>query len=131
LVIDADLRMPTILRALGLSAPTGLAELLADPAAIDAAIAVDPASGLHAIGTGQGGAGATSALGDGTFGTLLAALQARYDAIFIDLPPVLQFSDALLVQRHVSRVALVVKWNATPTAAIRDAVARLDGGAAS
>jgi capsular exopolysaccharide synthesis family protein len=131
LVIDADLRRPTIVRALNLSSSTGLAELLTDPTAIDAAVKIDPASGLHVIGTGRGGAGATSALGNETLGSLIAALQERYDAIFIDLPPVLHLGDALLVQRHVSRVALVVKWNDTPRAVVREAFARLDGQAAA
>jgi polysaccharide biosynthesis transport protein len=125
LVIDADLRRPTILRALGLSAPAGLAELLTGRATLDSAITIDPLTGLHVIDAGRGGARASSVLGTEACAALIATLQADYDAIFLDLPPVLHFGDGLLIQRHVPRVAFVVQWDETPNPVIEQAVTRL------
>jgi capsular exopolysaccharide synthesis family protein len=56
----------------------------------------------------------------------LTALQAEYDYILLDSPPVMLVSDAVLLSTMVEGVVLVVNVQKTPKTMLREACARLN-----
>jgi capsular exopolysaccharide synthesis family protein len=64
-------------------------------------------------------------VGSKTMQETIASLQAHYDYILIDSPPVMQVSDAVLLSTMVEGVVLVVSSQQTPRGVVREAHARL------
>ena len=56
---------------------------------------------------------------------LLSELSAEYDAIVLDLPPLVGLADGRFLAALADAVVLAVKWNATPTAVVKSAVTSL------
>lgn len=55
---------------------------------------------------------------------------AHFDVVIVEAPPILTNADALILTRLADLVMLVVKWNATPKAAVANAYAQLNGSKA-
>ncbi|MCS6876723.1 MAG: Wzz/FepE/Etk N-terminal domain-containing protein [Geminicoccaceae bacterium] len=124
LLIDADRRRPSVNERLGAKERPGLAAVLRGEAGLDAALAVDPESGLVVLSGNDRGPLCARLLGTEGLGRLLAAARARFDLVLLDTPPVLAVADARLVALSVDRALLVVHWRATERATIEAALAR-------
>ncbi|TYO90573.1 GumC family protein [Oceanicella actignis] len=91
----------------------GLMKVLAGQAALDEALHVDEASGLHVLRGERSAVNAADAFSSARFGELIDQLRQRYDMIVIDTPPVLAVPDARVISRHADAVLFVVRWNVT------------------
>ena len=47
-------------------------------------------------------------------GTFIAALTERFDLVFLDTPPVMAVTDALVAAKLADYIAFLVKWEQTP-----------------
>ena len=113
LLIDADLRCPRIDAIKDLPNKTGLTTLLASDTLqdemIDAAIQVDPTTGLHILTAGGHSVNPTNLLASDQMVWLLTRLSRRYDHIVIDSPPALYFADSTIISTIVDSVIVVVR----------------------
>ena len=125
LLIECDLRRPSISRQLGLSAtPTGLVGVLRDGSALlPASTITDPRSSLRILAVEENVARPQDLLSGDPLRRLLAEARELYDYVLVDTPPIGAVSDAVLIAPHADKTLLVVRWQTTPIAAVK-AVAR-------
>jgi Mrp family chromosome partitioning ATPase len=106
-LVDAHLKRPGVATALGLGAVPGVTDALLETAKLGAAIHRDPVSRAHVMPIGTSGAMLTEIVFEGPrFHTLIAALEAAYDHVIVDMPPVVE-SDATTAFAALADVALI------------------------
>ncbi len=115
-VIDCDLRNPTVEKMLGVrSDGPGLTQYLQGKAKLEDVVMTEADTGIDYVRAGQtsGQIDPPVLLGSRRMELLIEELRGVYDAIIIDSPPVMLVSDALILQRYVDRVLFVVRWGKT------------------
>lgn len=128
-LIDCDLRKPSIHKLLDLPPSTELIDLLKGnemPQMFTSITTTDPMSNLTVILGGRSGDHATDELlmGD-RIARLLAAAKKHFDYVVIDTPPVDPVVDSLYLARHADVIAFVVRWASTSQTLARKSVAAL------
>lgn len=113
IVVDCDLRQSNIGAALGQPQRLGLSDYLIGEASLDDVIAVDDRTGLHFIAAGSGSARPVEMLGSPRMKTLLESLSDSYQMVFLDTPPLLAVSDALVLLREAEATVFLVRWEKT------------------
>jgi capsular exopolysaccharide synthesis family protein len=108
LLIDGDLRCPSIHRLMDIPPVAGLCELLRGDANVDDVIIPSAGVGVDFLPAGRANTEALSGLADGRMGMLLDSLRDRYDQIVIDSAPTLYVPDGLMIAQHVDGVVLAV-----------------------
>lgn len=126
LVVDADLRRPSVHRALGLpSGGAGLAQLVARINTFDDCV-VALEENLHVLPAGAIPPNPSELLSSARFTQVLEEFKARgYARIVIDTAPVGAVSDALVVGSQVDGVVCVVHADKTSSDMVADSVRRL------
>lgn len=119
LVIDADLRRPSMHSLLGLTQKPGLAELMEGSASIEEATRSTLIGTLSAIPSGRPTKSVGDTYDDYAFRELLDQFRPQYDLIFIDCPPVVPVMEPLLIAEHVDALLLVAMAGATQVTMIR------------
>jgi capsular exopolysaccharide synthesis family protein len=127
-VIDADLRRPTIEKKLGLSTRSkGLTDLImAKNEKFSDCIFKDTKTELYIMPKGE--ADYVNPVGVFTsqrMDVLLSAMKERFDLIIFDTPPVMAVTDARLLASHVDKTIFVVNWDSTPKKVVRAALHQL------
>ena len=108
-LVDADLRNPSVANLTGLEGGAGLTDLLLGRAQIDdVAQTAGTAGNLWAITAGRIPPNPAELLGSQRFHDVVANLRSQFDYVIIDSPPVLAVADALEMSRAVDGVVLVV-----------------------
>jgi protein-tyrosine kinase len=121
LLIDADLRRPTVQRMFGVSPLSGLNDGL--KAAEDRPMAVTQvAERLFVLPAGRPEADPMSGLTSDRMRRLIAQASSAFDWVFIDTPPVGLLPDASLLSNLVDGVLLVVQSGKAPFALVKAAV---------
>ena len=115
LVIDADLRRPTLSKTVAPHCRAGLVEAVLRQVSFEAAIFTDPAIGLDVLPISLSTAALSSAdlLGSAAFAGVLQEARRRYDYVILDLPPVAAVVDARAVSPQIDAFVLVVQWGST------------------
>ena len=117
LIIDADLRGPTLHRIFDLPNDRGLTDLLrqqdisAD--ALSAHVRESGVPGLHILVSGTPTQSPAQLLHSPTFRALLARCREQYDVTLIDTPPMLHMPDARIVGKVADAVILVARAEKT------------------
>jgi capsular exopolysaccharide synthesis family protein len=123
LLIDADLRHPSIHRLLNETADQGLIGFLAQPphtAADQLTMVTEAVTGAHYVLGAEASAIATDALlMSSRFDELMDFAREKYDVVIVDTPPVGLVVDATIVARHCDVGLFVVKYAATSQQAVR------------
>lgn len=123
LVIDADLRLPTLHTLLGISNDTGLSEALrGDPLAC-----VEVSPGLTVLTAGKPGATPLAGLSSNRMREVLLECEERFDWVLIDTSPAGVVPDAQVIGRLVGAVLLVIGAGSTPAETVEHVVAQLGG----
>jgi capsular exopolysaccharide synthesis family protein len=121
LLIDADLRHPSIGKSLHLVNGTGLASYLTGAHGIEAALReFPPVPTLWALPAGPQPPNPAQLLSSSAMESLLRELRQRFKFVVIDSPPVLPVTDAMILSTLVDGVVFVVESGAT----VRGAVTR-------
>lgn len=135
ILIDCDLRKPSIHKQLGMEASEGLLEYLAGNGAegfdLKSIMAVDGGSGARIVFGARRSDIATDQLIAGkTFARLISAAQNSFDIVILDTPPVGPVVDGLYLAGMADAIVFVVKWSATPQQEVRSAVTSMLGAKA-
>lgn len=113
LLIDADLRHPTLHTYLGAPCTPGLSDYLCGEADEPTVLQRGPMENLFFIPGGKMVANPAELAGNGRLNTLLAGMASCFDWIVIDSPAAVPFSDASLLSGACDGVLIVVAAAAT------------------
>lgn len=119
LIIDGDMRRPTMHHLLDLSQKPGLYEVLHGKATLDVARRPTTLPLLHALPSGKPGSQVSDAYDDEAFERLLQGVRPSYDLIFIDAAPVVPVVEPIMMAEHADGILLVAMAGKTPITMIR------------
>ncbi len=125
LLIECDLRLPTVGKKLDIPSVPGLADLLVGQAKYNDTIHRNVRPGLDVLTAGTIPPDPTWLLQSEQMQTLLDGLRKIYEYIFIDLPPVTTVADASIMSGQVDGFLLVVRDGETEIPAVSDMLAQL------
>jgi capsular exopolysaccharide synthesis family protein len=111
LLVDADLRRPSVARVLGIEGAAGLTTVLLGQADIDDVVQPWGTSGLHVLPSGALPPNPTELLGSLPMRRLLEQARARYDHVVVDSAPLLPVADSAVLAGLVDGTLLLA--NAT------------------
>ncbi|HET9337169.1 MAG TPA: polysaccharide biosynthesis tyrosine autokinase [Sphingomicrobium sp.] len=127
LLIDGDLRHPSLREFFGPDELPGLAEVLRGVATAPQTIQKNGEYGFDVVPAGQMLSTPFSLLASPRMQDALRQLSENYDAVIIDGPPILGLADAVLLARSVESVLVVVEANRLHRSEIEIALSRLPG----
>jgi len=120
LLVDADLRCPSLHQAFDLSPEPGLATILRDACSEDEAYArIEDIPNLTVVPAGNDGEAAAEKLTSERVLSLLETWRARFDYVILDTPPAPQFSAGVVLACHADAVLLVVRCGVATKDALR------------
>ena len=113
LAIDADLRLPSLTKYLGIESEYGLSDVLdGDVQLEDAIVRLEP-SGLHLLPGGRVRSDVAEQLSGPTFAALLEQVEGAFDFVILDAPPLSVFAEAKVLVNQADASILVVRSNYT------------------
>lgn len=128
LLIDADLRRPTVATYLGIEGGAGLTTALIGQAAWDDLVQEWGTAGLSVLPSGPVPPNPAELLGSPAMERLIGQLRVRYDYVVIDTAPVLAVTDGVVLSRAVDGtlvVANAARVRRTQLAESLDALSRV------
>ncbi len=114
LIIDCDLRKPTIHASLQIKKEFNLVGVLAGEYGPEIATQQVGSTGLFVIPADDAGGSSLELLSSARMADLLKKFRDKYDLIYIDSPPMLAVAEARVIPQLADKVIYVVKWGATP-----------------
>lgn len=130
LLIDADMRKPTLKRIFRVSASDGLSRLLCGMTDFETAVSRNVAPNLDFLSGGPLPPNPQELLGSERMRALLRKAEQEYDYILIDTPPINVVADALMLMPEVGGMLMLVRQHATTRDELQAAletVQRVDG----
>jgi capsular exopolysaccharide synthesis family protein len=126
LLVDADLRSPSIHRYFGVDSSPGLAEFLVSPAESELMDYVRDTSipGLRILTAGKPTSHSAELLASERMKALIDEIGAKFssDHVIVDTPPVLSTSDPLVLSRQLDGLVIVVRAGKTPRECLSEAI---------
>ena len=122
LLIDADLRRPSIHKAMLTGPRTGLSNVLTGSAVLQQAIIQSPViPTLYILAAGTPPPNPAELLASSNMKEILDELRGQYDHIVVDTPPTLSVTDAVVMSPRADAVVLVIRSGQTTKQALRRA----------
>ena len=109
LLMDVDLRRPSIHRCFNLENRQGFVEMVAEGTSLENAVHRHVARNLDVLTAGARCPNPAELLSGGGFSDVLAAALKSYDRVVVDCSPVNLVSDALLIAPSIQSVCLVLR----------------------
>lgn len=125
LLIDCDLRLPTVAAKLGLRASPGLSDFLIGEVRIDEAIRNVEKYNVHVLPASSVPADPTGLLDSKQMEHLFVALRRNYEYVIVDLPPVAVVSDALIISKCLDGYLLAVQEKKTKHRNVAETIRQL------
>ena len=120
LLIDADLRRPSIHKTLGMGPHSGLSNVLTGSTTLENAITRSPLlPNLFVLPAGTPPPNPAELLASTNMRDVLNHLSTQYDHIVIDTPPSLSVTDAVVLSPRADAVVLVIRSGQTTKQALR------------
>ena len=122
LLVDTDLRRPSVHTLLGLQPEKGLSDYLRDEIGLEEVLLRTPVDKLTVLPAGAPVPNPSELLGSEKMAALIKEVKSRYPDRFVifDSPPVLHLADSMLLAKAVDLTLFVVMAGRTP----RETVAR-------
>ncbi|MCW2054999.1 UNVERIFIED_ORG: succinoglycan biosynthesis transport protein ExoP [Bradyrhizobium japonicum] len=120
-LVDADLRNPSLSRALRPDAKIGLVDLVAQKAQLEDAVSVDPQTGLAVLpaGTSSKLLHTNEILASKAMHAVISLLRAKFDYVVLDMPPMAPVVDVRVTSSFVDSYVFVVEWGKTKIDVVR------------
>ncbi len=126
LIVDSDIRRPSLHRILGLENTVGLTDVIVKGVPVEEAIRNTSVPNIDFISSGKMHTDALGILAMGRMRELISQLKESYDMVFFDSPPVLGISDATILAREVDLAVLVIQFRRFPRQVVLRAQAALE-----
>ena len=114
LIVDSDLRRPSMHRYMNVSNNIGLTNYLLGQVTIDEVIQTTELPSLHFIPSGKLPSSSMGILSSAKMKEFVAEMKSRYDYVFLDAPPIMGVSDASVLASMVDMCVLVVQYRKYP-----------------
>ena len=108
LLVDADLRLPSVAEATGLEPTVGLTTVLIGRTNLSDATQHWGNAGLSVLTSGPLPPNPSELLGSSTMQKLVGEMKEEFDVVIFDAPPVLPVADATILTRYTDSLLLVV-----------------------
>nr|WP_206742411.1 CpsD/CapB family tyrosine-protein kinase [Sphingomonas melonis] len=125
-LIDGDMRSPSVHHELGIRNEAGLSTYLSSNAGLADVVQPTDMEKLSVVTAGQQPPSAPELLASDRFAQMLTELRERFDHVVIDAPPVMGLADAPIVGGHVEGMIFVIQSHATHQNMVRVALERLE-----
>lgn len=125
LLIDGDMRSPSIHHLLQIQNGSGLSNYLSGDDALEELFVSTKNANLIAMSAGPQPPNAANLLSGDRLPELLKRCSPQFDHIIVDAPPVLGLADAPLIGRAVEGVIVAIEAHATEKSTARVAISRL------
>ena len=125
-LVEADLRKPSLQHLFGLPPGPGLAEYLTGAVDLKDALQFVPEHNLTLLTAGTAPLNPAELLGSTAMRRLLDHLRTRFDRVILDTPPVLPLADVAILAPIVDGSLIVVRAGVTPKPAIENALRAFD-----
>ena len=126
LLIDADLRKPSLYKAMGLHNDPGFTNVLTGLISFEEAVNETPYPNLHVLCAGISVPNPSELLACEATGNFIAQMEEKYDYIIFDTPPVNTVSDALPLIQLSDGTVMVVRQNSSTTTEIEKAIRSIE-----
>ena len=130
LVVDSDLRRPSMHRYFKVTNSIGLTNLLLGQNTLDEVIQTTDIPNMHFIPSGKLPSSSMGVLSSSKMKDFVADMKSRYDYVFFDAPPIMGVSDASVLASAVDLCVLVVQYRKYPqlmTQRAKDMVIKVGG----
>lgn len=126
LLMEADLRLPTVAKRLGLKQKPGITNLLVGQVpANDILQRTNLISNLWVAAAGDIPPNPAELLGSANMKTTIQTMADAFDVIIVDLPPITAVTDAVLVSKIVDGMVVVVRQNYCDRDSLEEVVRQL------
>ncbi|WP_439443711.1 CpsD/CapB family tyrosine-protein kinase [Listeria aquatica] len=123
LLIDADLRKPTIHKTFSKNLYTGLSAVLTNEISLEESYRPTEIDNLFVLTSGAIPPNPNEMLGSKKMASVLQELQQSFDLILIDTPPVTILSDALVIAKNnTDGIIMVTRYASTSKDKIKQAI---------
>jgi protein-tyrosine kinase len=126
LLVDGDLRRPTVHKLFGIAEGPGLTDVLMGGVDLNQALVNVETHHLSVLPAGTTPNHPAELLGSASMRRVLDTLRTRFDRILIDMPPVAPLADLHILAPMVDGLLMIVRAGVTPKPAIERALAGLD-----
>jgi capsular exopolysaccharide synthesis family protein len=126
LLVDADLRRPTLHQLFGVAETPGLTDVLMGGATLEDALVPLADHHLTVLPSGVPATHPAELLGSAAMRRTLDALRTRFDRVILDTPPVSPLADVHIVAAMADGLLMIIRAGVTPKPAIERALAGLD-----
>ena len=129
ILVDTDLRRPTLHQMFRLPAEPGLTDLFLNNQTLDQVIRETTVPGLHLLACGKLPPNPAELLASALMDRLILTLKDLYDILLFDSPPILPVTDAVLLASKTKHLLWVISAGKTRTDALRrarEALAQVD-----
>ena len=131
LLLEGDMRLPTIARRLSLAGTPGLSNLLAGLSEGSRCIQTyrtqvdDKEVSVDVLASGDTPPNPSELLGSERMGQLMEVLRKQYDYIIVDLPPVIAVSDPIVACKLVDGMIVIVRAEHSARDAVAETIRQL------
>lgn len=126
LLMEADLRLPTVAKRLGLKQKPGITNLLVGQVpGNDILQRTNLISNLWVAAAGDIPPNPAELLGSANMKTTIQTMADAFDVIIVDLPPITAVTDAVLVSKIVDGMVIVVRQNYCDRDSLEEVVRQL------
>ncbi len=126
LIVDCDMRRPSLHKIFKKLKVPGLSEILAGDSSVEEALIVTPINGLDFIPAGTSPPNPSELLSSQQFQDLLNQFKLTYDHVLLDAPPVLAVTDAPLLTTAADLMILVLETERVPLKTAQRTMEMLD-----
>lgn len=113
LIIDSDLRLPSLASYLGIESKKGLSDVLVGNASLTESIVQLEPAGLYVLPGGEARSDVAELISGPKFAEILDEARGLFDFVIIDAPPLGIFTDAAVLINLADGALLVVRANQT------------------
>ncbi|WP_040978337.1 CpsD/CapB family tyrosine-protein kinase [Oceanobacillus jeddahense] len=126
LLVDADLRKPTIHYTFRLDNLRGLSNILVGETTLEETVGTSDITNLDVISCGPIPPNPSELLGSRRMQAFIETVKEKYDMVIFDMPPVLAVTDAKILANYVDGAILVVRSKKTENEAAKQALEALE-----
>lgn len=114
LVVDSDLRRPTLHKMVNVTNSLGLTNYLLKQNTLDEVIQTTKIPTLHLMASGKLPSSSLGVLSSAQMKDLISELKQRYEFVFFDSPPIMGVSDASILASEVDMTLQVIQYRRYP-----------------
>lgn len=127
LIVDADMRRPSLHKKFEVSNDIGLSDILIGRASLSQCVKRTDRAGVDVLTSGTHSPNPVKLLQSNRFDALISEARARYDTVIVDAPALVPVFDAAIVAAKTDGTVMILAAGHTDVRSTRKALARLEG----